>query len=310
VEAVNLNRLAYFAAVVDTGSFTRAAERLGVSKTVVSQQVARLESELRTSLLVRTTRRVEPTEAGRLLHARCLMIFREADEALGELAQSASGPGGTLRITAPSDYGGSVVAACAATFIARYPACRVELMLTDARLDLIQNQIDLSIRSGWLEDSSLQARRIGTFRQLLVASPAVVEALPATAVPKDISALPFVANIALKEPLLWKFSCGVLEQQVVTVSARMSADTTLAVHSAVRAGAGLSVLPEFLVASDLTAGHLVHVLPEWSLPMGGIHAVYPATRFRPTKVTAFVAILAEQERERTQRLDSPEFSKL
>ncbi|XFF02298.1 LysR family transcriptional regulator (plasmid) [Bradyrhizobium guangxiense] len=84
METINLNRLAYFAAVVDAGSFTRAAERLGITKTVVSQQVARLEAELKTALLLRTTRRVEPTEAGRLLHARCVMILREAEDAVDE----------------------------------------------------------------------------------------------------------------------------------------------------------------------------------------------------------------------------------
>src|SRR3954465_9877778 len=96
-QAINLNRLAYFAAVVDAGSFTRAAERLGVTKTVVSQQVARLEAEVGTNLLVRSTRRVEPTEAGRMLHARCVMILREADNAFSELAQVNAEPRGTLR---------------------------------------------------------------------------------------------------------------------------------------------------------------------------------------------------------------------
>src|SRR3954462_3039619 len=105
---MNLNRLAYFAAVVDTGSFTRAAERLGITKAVVSQQVARLEHDLGVTLLVRTTRRVHPTEAGRMFHARCAVILREAGDAFDELAQSAAGPTGTLRIAAPHDYGTSV----------------------------------------------------------------------------------------------------------------------------------------------------------------------------------------------------------
>src|SRR3954466_10801523 len=171
VESINLNRLAYFAAVVDAASFTRAADRLGITKTVVSQQVARLEQELKTSLLVRTTRRVEPTEAGRLLHARCVMILREADNAFSELAQVNAEPRGTLRITAPNDFGSCIVAPVAAAFTARHAACSVELNLTDVKLDLIQNQIDLAIRVGWLDDSSLQARRIGSFRQLPVALP-------------------------------------------------------------------------------------------------------------------------------------------
>src|SRR3954463_7030341 len=105
----NLNRLAYFAAVVETGSFTAAAARLGITKAVVSQQVARLEEELGTTLLVRTTRRVEPTEAGRAFHARCVVILRESEEAFVEITRAAGSPTGTLRITAPFDYGAAVV---------------------------------------------------------------------------------------------------------------------------------------------------------------------------------------------------------
>ena len=120
VESINLNRLAYFAAVVDAASFTRAADRLGITKTVVSQQVARLEQELKTSLLVRTTRRVEPTEAGRLLHARCVMILREAENAFAELAQANAKPMGLLRIAAPNDYGTYTLAPLAAAFSKRF----------------------------------------------------------------------------------------------------------------------------------------------------------------------------------------------
>ncbi|MBB4380592.1 DNA-binding transcriptional LysR family regulator [Bradyrhizobium sp. SBR1B] len=148
MEAINLNRLAYFAAVVDAGSFTRAAERLGITKTVVSQQVARLEAELKTALLLRTTRRVEPTEAGRLLHARCVMILRTAEDAVDELAQTNAEPMGMLRIAAPNDYGATMIAPLAAKFARKYPACAVELILSDTRTDLLANQIDLSGSAG------------------------------------------------------------------------------------------------------------------------------------------------------------------
>ena len=119
MEAVNLNRLAYFSAVVDSGSFTRAAERLGITKAVVSQQVSKLEEELKTALLMRTTRRVEPTEAGRLLHARSVIILREAEDAIGEVARSNAEPSGVLRVAAPNDYGASGIAPLAAAFSRR-----------------------------------------------------------------------------------------------------------------------------------------------------------------------------------------------
>src|SRR3954454_978507 len=156
---MNLNRLAYFAAVVDTGSFKRAAERLGITKAVVSQQVAQLERDLGTSLLVRTTRRVHPTEAGRMFHARCAMILREAEDAFGELAQAAAAPTGTLRITAPNDYGTAVVVAVVTPYAARYPNCRVELTLEDQTVDLASGQIDWrSVSAGWSIPACRRAR--------------------------------------------------------------------------------------------------------------------------------------------------------
>ena len=288
---MNLNRLAYFAAVVDTGSFTRAAERLGITKAVVSHQVAQLEQDLGTSLLLRTTRRVHPTEAGLMFHARCVMILREAEDAFDELAQAAHEPTGTLRITAPNDYGAAVLAPVIAAFTARYPACRVEQTLSDHILDLTSARIDMAVRVGWLADSSLQARKIGSFRQLLVAAPAFADRIAAVRDPDDIPPLPFVANMALREPLLWQFSRGDHDRRAVRLQARIAIDTTPGVLEVVRAGGGLSVLPDFLIAGELASRRLIHVLPEWSLPSGGIHTVYPAARFRPRKVTAFVEML-------------------
>lgn len=289
---MNLNRLAYFAAVVDSGSFTRAAERLGITKAVVSQQVAQLERDLGTSLLVRTTRRVHPTEAGRMFHARCVMILREAEDAFDELAQAAAAPTGTLRITAPNDYGTAVVVAA---YAARYPHCRVELTLEDQTVDLASGQIDMAIRVGWLVDSSLQARKIGSFRQCLVGAPAFADRIAAARDPDELVTLPFIANMALREPLLWQFSRGDLDRRAVRLQASIAIDTTPGVLAAVLAGGGLSVLPDFLVADDL-AGRLIHILPQWQLPSGGIHTVYPAARFRPPKVTAFVEMLIAAQR--------------
>jgi len=290
MDAVNLNRLAYFAAVVDTGSFTRAAERLGITKTVVSQQVAKLEGELKTALLMRTTRRVEPTEAGRLLHARSVIILREADDAIGEVTRSNTEPSGVLRVAAPNDYGTSKIAPLAAAFSQRYPACRVELVLSDARIDPVANQIDLSIRVGWLDDSSLHARRVGSFRQFLVATPQLAKALKIRD-PDDVARAPFIANGALKEPLTWHFGKGDFEHRTIRMRQTLSINTTPAVLAATLAGGGISVLPDYLVTDLIETKRLVILLPDWSLPAGGIHLVYPTAKFRASKVTCFVNML-------------------
>ncbi len=292
-ETANLNRLAYFAAVIDAGSFTRAANLLGITKAVVSQQVAKLEQEVGTTLLVRTTRHLQPTEAGSALHAHCVRILREADEAFAELAQARAEPIGVLRLTAPYDYGTAIIVPLVTAFIARYPACKVELHLSDETLDLVAGQFDLAIRVGWLMDSSQQARRIGSFRQFLVGASAHAERAATMSEPEDLLALPFIANSALREPLQWSFSQGASKHQAVRFKAAIAINTTPAVHRAVLQGGGIAVLPDFLVADDERQGRLRRLVPNWSLPIGGIHTVYPAGRFRPRKVTAFVDMLTD-----------------
>jgi DNA-binding transcriptional LysR family regulator len=290
-EVTNLNRLVYFAAVIDAGSFTKAAEHLGITKAVVSQQVARLEQDVGTTLLMRTTRRLQPTEAGRIFHARCVSILRETEDAFNELAEARTDPKGLLKLTAPYDYGTSVIVPIVAAFTARYPECKVELNLSDKAVDLIADNMDLAIRVGWLADSSLQARRIGSFRQLLVGSPQFAERLAQLRDPTELPALPFVANSALRESLEWVFTNEDREIRTVQLKAGIAINTTPAVMEAVKHGGGLSVLPDFLAAADMSNGGLLHVLPEWHLPSGGIYTVYPAARFRPPKVTAFVDML-------------------
>lgn len=291
----NLKRLSYFAAVVEAGSFTAAAERLGITKAVVSQQVARLERDFGTTLLVRTTRKVQPTAAGLRFHTRCAAILRDAEDAFAELSETAAEPSGTLRLTAPFDYGISVVVPAIAAFVQRHPHCKVDAVFSDQTLDVMAGDVELAIRVGWLTQQHLQARRIGVFRQCLVAAPAWRERVAALADPHGIEPLPFVANTALRDHLRWSFTDAAGAGCSVVVRASVFLDTTLAVREAVRAGVGLSVLPDYAVADDLAAGRLVAVLPQWSLPTGGIHAVFPTARFRPAKVRAFVDLLAERQ---------------
>lgn len=294
----NLRRLTYFVSVVETGSFTAAAERLGITKAVVSQQVARLEAEFQTSLLVRTTRKVQPTEAGHAFYLRCVAILRDAEDAFDELAEGTTNPSGMLRLTAPFDYGIRVVVPIISAFMQRYPACKVDAILSDQVLNIMSDNIEVAIRVGWLTETGLQARKIGTFRQLLVASPAMAPQIAQLTGPEGIAKLPFVANSALRDNLRWHFSLNDIERRDVTVQASVFLNATLAVHGAVCNGMGLSVLPDYAVEDDLAAGRLIQVLPQWRLPSGGIHAVFPAARFRPAKVRAFVDLLADRELQR------------
>jgi DNA-binding transcriptional LysR family regulator len=294
--AMNLNRLAYFAAVVDAGSFTRAAARLQITKAVVSQQVAKLEEEVGTTLLIRTTRSVQVTEPGRALYARCELILRESADAFDELAEGVASPSGRLRIAAPFDYGSSVIAPLATELTRLHPRIEVTLNISDRAMNNLD--CDLSIRVGWLESSSRQARRVGSFEQWLVCSPQFAKALAALREPEDLAEVPFVANSSLPEPLVWRFAREGEGQRTVRMRSTLAIDATPAVHAAVLAGAGLTVLPDYAVASDVAAGRLRHVRPDWKLRSGGIHVVFPSARFRPARVTHFVDLLLAFERRR------------
>ena len=296
---MNLNRLAYFAAVIDAGSFTRAAETLGITKAVVSQQVMKLEEEIGTALLVRTTRNVHATDAGRALNAHCGVILREAADAFDELAQGAATPQGTLRVTAPFDYGASVIVPIITEFTRLHARCQVVLTVSDRALDT--PMIDVAVRIGWLRDSTRQARRIGSFHQRLVCVPSLAKSFRRLREPSELVELPFIANDALPEPLVWRFTRGAGHQCTVRMRSAFAIDATPAVHAAVLAGAGLSVLPDYLVDTDIAAGRLQHILPEWTLRTGGIHVLFPATRYRPAKVNRFVELLIQFETERQAR---------
>src|SRR5262245_26168707 len=135
--SVNLNRLAAFAAVVETGSFTAAAGRLGLTKAMVSQHVSRLEQELGITLLTRTTRKVSPTEAGAAFHADCGPVLQEMEAAIARIGGQSEAPSGTLRLTAPEDYGAAIVVPALAAFMGRFPQVKVEFHATDDVIDLV-----------------------------------------------------------------------------------------------------------------------------------------------------------------------------
>lgn len=292
----NLNRLAYFTAVVETSSFTAAAERLGITKAVVSQQVARLEDELRTTLLIRSTRRVRTTEAGQAFYYRCVLILKDAEDAFSELAESINDPTGTLRLTAPLDYGINVVVPTITEFSRQFSQCKVEASFSDKTMDVMSENtnIDVAIRVGWLTEQHLQARQIGHFKQLLVATEQAYPGIRELDTPQDVLPLPFIANTALREHSLWTFSQNELDRQTIRLHPSILLDATLAVKEAVLGGAGLAILPDFAITEELASGRLVHVLPQWDLPVGYIYAVFPTARFRPAKVKAFVDMLTRR----------------
>lgn len=156
---------------------------------------------------------------------------------------------------------------------------RVELSFNDTVLDMIEKRLDLAIRAGWLTDSSERARRIGTFQQHLVASPAYVARLGVITCPEQLTDADWIANGALKAPLDWTFTDTAGEAAMVVGRALVTADSTDSAHCCTVAGIGLAVLPDYQVRTDIAEGRLVRLLADWSLPSGGIHVVYPPSHF-------------------------------
>lgn len=292
-QIMKLDRLPYLAAVIEAGSFTQAADRLGVTKAVVSAQVSRLEEELGVALLNRTTRKVSPTPEGDLLYERSRIILQEAADVREALSSAMDRPTGVLRVTAPLDYGELVLVPLMAEFRKLYPECRVTLDLTDQIVDMQSGKWDLSVRLGWLNDSSMKARKVSEFRQALVARPELLTGEGSPTVISDLASLPFVGNTALSDPGTWDFTGqnGQVERVRFDVVASMS--TTPAVLEAVKCGLGASVLPCFLVDDAIQKGDLVQLLPEWELRKGGIYMVFPPARYRPPKVKVFADMLIE-----------------
>lgn len=284
---VNLNRLAVFVALVHAGSFTAAAETLGMTKAMVSQHLARLEAELGVTLVLRSTRRMTLTEAGATFHAACVRILAEAEAAIEQVGSNREKPTGTLRLTATSDYGATVVAPALADFMRSQPQLQTDLVLSDHVSDLIAERFDLAIRMGGLRDSNLRSTRLGSFRQLLVAAPGYLAGRGEPRSLAELASLDWVALTLLSTPLRWTFTAPDGSRRTVRMRQAAQANNVTAAHALVRHDAGISVLPDYLVIGDIREGRLIPLLADYHLPECGIHAVYPG-RQAPAKVRVFI----------------------
>ncbi|WP_338765535.1 LysR family transcriptional regulator [Massilia sp. METH4] len=290
---IDLNDLVVFTAVADAGGFSKAAQRLGVAPAKVSLEVARLEARLGTALFVRTTRRVVLTEAGRALHDDCAPLLRQLHAAVEDVHATSTVLSGSLRITAPTDFGAHFVAPALARFAALHPALAIELQTGDRIADLVGEGIDIAIRMGWLRDSSQRAVKLGDFGQYAVASPGYVARAGLPRAPDELAELDWIALTRLPAPLKWTFTEAGGASRTVQMRARIRTDSTGALRALVLDGAGVSILDEYSVRRDLASGALVRLLPEWTLPSGGTFAVFPPGRHVSRKVRAFVAFYQE-----------------
>jgi DNA-binding transcriptional LysR family regulator len=291
---VNLNRLVVFAAVVEAGSLTAAAERLGLAKTMVSTHMQRLEAELGTALIVRTTRRLSLTDAGRTLYETSREFLRAAAESFAAVAGTSGPLRGSLRVAAPIDYGALVVTPALVALRRAHPALEIELIGGDRYIDLVAERIDVAIRLGNLSDSSYRAVRLGEYMRWLVASPEFVAMWGMPASPEALAVLPYVGLSTLPHPRTLALQRADGQRRRVRCDNVFSTNTATACRAATLAGGGFGLLTEFSVREDVAAGGLVRLLPEWSTEPGGIQAVFPSASHTSAKVAAVIGALKAQ----------------
>jgi DNA-binding transcriptional LysR family regulator len=286
----DLNQMAVFASVVKAGSFAAAARALGMPKSTVSKRIAELEDRLATQLLHRTTRTIKLTQSGAAYYEQCMRIVQEAEEADRAIAESDASLHGTVRVTAPWLLG-ETLEPVMERFLADHANVTLDLWLTDRRVDLIEEGVDLAIRAGALPDSSLVARRLGDVEHRIVASPAYLAGGPPIRVPKDLEAHRCVA-FRERRDAAWPLQRG--DKKVsVHVEARYTVASLHLVRHAALAGIGIAHVPQFLVEQDFAARRLVRLLPEWTIYPGAVHVVHPSSRNLSPRVRALADLLVE-----------------
>ncbi|WP_437300250.1 LysR family transcriptional regulator [Sorangium sp. So ce426] len=291
---ISLAAIELLVATVETGSFSGAARRLGVTPSAVSRRVMRLEQELGVALLARTTRSLRLTDDGQAFYARCVRIVEELGEATEAIARASKKPVGLLRVDAPVALGRDVIAPGLPRFAARYPDVRINLTLRDQHVDPVAEGLDLLVRIGPLGDSSLVARRLGASRLVHCAAPSYIARRGAPATPADLARHDCVGYLRDGRPAGFRFLTGdgdaVLE---VPISGPFHANDVDVLRRLAIAGSGIIAMFDFLAKEALAEGTLVTVLDEFPTTTWPIHALYPKNRHLLPKVRVFVDFLAE-----------------
>lgn len=288
-----LSQTETFVAVAEAESFTLAAERLGLSRAVVSKHVQALEDRLGVKLLTRTTRRVRLTDAGRGYLESGKRLLAEFAEAETEARGERTAPRGTLRVNGPVSFSRARLGAAIPPFLAKCPELSIELTVNDRMVDLIEEGIDVAVRIGRLADSSLVARKLTEIAVLPVASPAYLATHGTPAHPEELAAHSCLAYDYAGDGGVWRF--GGPDGQTVTLRPRgpMRANNGDVLVEAALGGTGIAVQPDFIVDEHLASGRLIRLLPEWHYPTLDAHAVHHQSRHVAAKVRVFVDHLAD-----------------
>jgi DNA-binding transcriptional LysR family regulator len=283
---VDLLDVLAFVRVVETGAFSRAAERMGMAKSIVSRRVARLEEALGARLLTRSAQGAQPTDVGQAYFERASLVLAELDAAQEVVAEAVTQIAGPIRVTAPLSFGVGHLAPALAEFVAAHSKIELDISFDDRTTDLVAAGFDLAVRIGRLKDSSLIARRIAPVRKVALASAAYLERRGIPQRPRDLAD----HDLLLYGNEQWRFRVGD-RWESVRGRPRLRADNGDMLRTAAEAGLGICVLPSFIAAPAFEARTLQPLLRDFPLEEGALHAVMPPGRATTARVRALVDFL-------------------
>lgn len=289
-----LTDIAVFVQVVESRSFTAAAEKLGVAKSAVSKSVTRLEDRLGVRLLHRTTRRLSLTEEGERLHERSVHALDEIRDAEREVSTRQQQPRGKLRVAAPMSFGVMHLAPLLPEFLRSQPLIKVDLRLEDSMSEIVGGGFDITLRIAELADSSFVARRLTTIRHVTVASPAYLQKLGAPQHPLDLRAHRCLVYNNRAQPATWRYRDDAGREIDVPVEGALQSNNSLALRAALLDGAGIALTPSFVVGDDIRAGRLVTLMERYRTMERGLFAILPARKNVPAKTRAFIEYIAQR----------------
>ncbi len=284
---------AIFAKVAERGSFSQAAEELGLAKTTVSKAVTRLEERMRTTLLHRTTRQLSLTESGRQSLDRALRILNDGEAIEAEILEEAAIPRGLVRVAATGAFGVRTLAPLLPEFLKRYPEVELDLQINDNKVDLIADGFDVAIRVGQIADSTLRVSRLFSYRAPVVGSPAFFEKHGRPTHPDELPRFPALVYSHIVEGHDWRFHHPEHGERLVRMEGTIRMNNGVAATPMLLAGLAIAVQPEFFIWNELQVGLLEEVLPEWSRPSVPVHLITPPGRARPARVRVLLEFLRE-----------------
>ena len=285
-----LTALEIFVRVVDAGSFSAVARNRRIGQPAVSKAVVQLEDWLGVSLLMRSTRSVVPTEAGRIFYERAKRTIEEADEAVLAARGSAKGLSGKLRVSTSICFGRLHIIPSLSTFLAEHPDLDLELVLDDRLVDLVNEGVDVALRTGPLPNSNMTARRIAEGRSLVVATPAYLQRHGTPTSPDELRN--HQAIVLTRGGGRDSFTFRKADAEVfVPLQGRLKVTQAEGLREAVTCDLGLAVAAEWLFSPELKSGEVVAILEDWTLPSTVLSAVYPTGRLASTKARAFVSFV-------------------